>query len=47
MNVDYLLDNSKPFDQNKVQILDKVMAAMHSGDGQQVTIYILKLTSFF
>lgn len=38
MNVDYLLDNSKPFDQTKAQILDKVMEAMHSGNGQQVIL---------
>ena len=36
MEVNLLLDRTKPFDETKVRILDQVVAALSSGNGAQV-----------
>lgn len=36
MQVNILLDSSKPFDEQKVRILDHVVDALYSGQGAKV-----------
>lgn len=36
MQTNILLDTSKPFDEQKVRLLDQVLEAIHSGNPQKV-----------
>lgn len=39
MQTNLLLDQSRPFDQEKVRILDQVVGVLYSGDSQKVGDY--------